>query len=236
MDEPEMYAGGTAALLAGAGHAVKFASLTNGDAGHHLMEPVPLARRRAREGYRAAEALGVLEYDIFDDVHDGELEATVAVRRRVIGLVRRWRADVVIGLHADGPGHPDNRAAGRLTADAVALCTIRNVVPEVPALERQPMCLLMTDFSAGPVHRADISVDVAEVLEAKLDAVLAHESQFFEVTPFYRGFADAVPSPQASREERREFLLKYYPTFLGATETFQLAGYGRAFERADLPF
>ena len=33
-DEPDEYVGGTAALFAQMGHAVKFVALTNGDAGH----------------------------------------------------------------------------------------------------------------------------------------------------------------------------------------------------------
>ena len=36
-DEGEIYAGGISALYAQQGHAVKFISLTNGDAGHFAM-------------------------------------------------------------------------------------------------------------------------------------------------------------------------------------------------------
>ena len=43
-DDCDLDAGGTAALWAAKGHAVKFVSLTNGDAGHQTR-----GRRRARE-------------------------------------------------------------------------------------------------------------------------------------------------------------------------------------------
>ncbi|MEV8635130.1 PIG-L deacetylase family protein [Streptosporangium sp. NPDC051023] len=254
-DEADMYAGGTAALLARAGHAVKFVSLTNGDAGHFTMEPVPLARRRAGEAVRAAEALGVLEYEILD-VHDGELEPSVAMRRKVIELIREWRADVVVALHGEGPGHPDNRAAGRLVADAVAFCTTPNVVPGRPALERQPLCLLMMDYATPGFHRHDIAVDVDPVIDRKLDACAAHASQFFEYSPQARGLTALVPAEDAV-EERRAFVLANWEEFMIAddgmrpalakrygdahaqrvrhAETFQLADYGRTVPDEELP-
>ena len=45
--------GGTAALYARAGHAVKIVSLTNGDAGHHEQGGGQLAMRRRAEGEAA---------------------------------------------------------------------------------------------------------------------------------------------------------------------------------------
>ncbi|NUP64216.1 MAG: PIG-L family deacetylase [Nonomuraea sp.] len=223
-DEPEIYAGGTAALLARAGHAVKFLTLTNGDAGHHELERGPLARRRAKEAWRAADALGVVDYEIFD-VHDGMLEATVELRLRVLAQIRAWRPDVVIALHGDGGGHPDNRAAGQLAAHAVEFAMTRNLEVGKPALERMPLCLLMTDYASAPVHRADVAVDVSPVIEAKLDACLAHASQFLEFAPWQRGFLDQAP-PAGDVAAGRAFVLEHWAEFL-KEETFQLAGYGR---------
>ncbi|GAA2041318.1 hypothetical protein GCM10009839_49660 [Catenulispora yoronensis] len=192
-DEPEMYAGGTAALLAAAGHAVKFLTLTNGDAGHHELEPGPLARRRAEEAVRAADALGVTTYEIFHDISDGRLEPDVPTRLRVLHALRTWRPDLVIALHGDdAPGHADNRGTGRLVAQAVEFATVRNLDPAAP-LPRQPVCLLMTDYASNPVHRPDVVIDVTPTLDAKLDACLAHASQFLEFAPFQRGLLGKVP-------------------------------------------
>ncbi|MEZ0076448.1 PIG-L deacetylase family protein [Planotetraspora sp. GP83] len=253
-DEADMYAGGTAAALAREGHAVKFLSLTNGDAGHFALERIPLARRRAREAVRAAEHLGVLEYQIWD-THDGELEASIDMRKRVIEVIRDWRADVVIAFHDDCAGHPDNRAAGRVVRDAVAFCSVPNVVPDKPALDRAPLCLLMTDYGTGDCHRHDVAVDVDGVMEEKLLACAAHATQFFEFAPFERGFLDQVP-PEDSWPERREFVLTHWAEFMLAgdpmrpalarfygdehaekvrhAETFKLAGYGRQATDAEI--
>ena len=59
-DDCEYRMGGTAALLVQAGHAVKFVSVTNGDAGHHKIKGSELAARRyALE--QAGEALAAVE-------------------------------------------------------------------------------------------------------------------------------------------------------------------------------
>ena len=51
-DDPDISAGGTAALYARLGHKVKMVSITNGDAGHHEMGGAPLAWRRRQEAAR----------------------------------------------------------------------------------------------------------------------------------------------------------------------------------------
>ncbi|WP_327090720.1 PIG-L family deacetylase [Nonomuraea sp. NBC_01738] len=253
-DEPEIYAGGTAALLARAGHAVKFLTLTNGDAGHHVMERGPLARRRAEEAWRAADALGVVDYGIFD-IHDGLLEPTVANRLRVLAEIRAWRPDVVIALHADGPGHPDNRAAGRLVEHAVAFCTTRNVEAGKPPLARQPVCLVMTDYASLGFHEPDLAVAVDPVIDAKLDGCLAHASQFLEYAPWQRGFLDKAPA-EGDVAGGRAFVEEYWREFLVAderarpllekqygadraagvryAETFKVAEYGRQVGEGEL--
>ncbi|MFF3066112.1 PIG-L deacetylase family protein [Oerskovia sp. NPDC057915] len=243
-DEPDEYVGGTAAKLAQAGHGVKFLSLTNGDAGHRSMPRKALARRRAVEAYAAARELGVQEYEILS-AHDGELEASVAMRRKVVARIRRWQADVVVAFHDECPGHLDNRAAGRLVREAVAVVGLANVVPDVPALATPPVCLLMPDHDALAHHRHDVVVDVSSTIEAKLRACAAHASQFLEFAPWQRGLLDQVP-PVGDWDRVREFVLEHWSPYLhtqpemraavsaaglGAVgefaESFQLAGYGR---------
>jgi len=209
-DEADMYAGGTAALFAEMGHRVKFLALTNGDAGHHEIGGGPLAARRYAEAQEAARRLGVLEYTVLDD-HDGELIPTLEVRRQVIRQIRAWRADIVIGFHPDGGGHPDNRAAGRAVADAVAFVGLQNVVPVVPALRPSPLCLFMPDYATQKQHRCDITVDVDSTIEKKLLACDAHATQFYEFAPWGRGFLDQVPQEW---EQKRAFILKYWEEFM----------------------
>jgi LmbE family N-acetylglucosaminyl deacetylase len=251
-DEAEMYAGGTVRLLADRGAAVKFMSLTNGDAGHHEMERVPLKRRRAREAYAAARHLGVLDYEILD-IHDGELVPDLALRQRVISAICRWQADVVVSFHADCPGHLDNRAAGHVVRDAVGFCGNANIVGDLPALARAPLCLKMTDYGAVPTHRHDIVIDNDPSIDAKLHACTDHATQFYEFAPYERGFLGEVPT-NGSWADQRAFILKHWPEFMYAldamrpglidsygergksvqfAESFQLADYGRPASAAE---
>src|SRR3954452_24154365 len=70
--------GGTAILFAKMGYAVKFVSVTNGDAGHQSMKGEALAKRRLAEALEAGRRFGV-QYDVLDN-HDGELLPTLEVR------------------------------------------------------------------------------------------------------------------------------------------------------------
>src|SRR4029077_5937403 len=85
-DDCELDAGGTSALWAEAGHAVKFVSVTNGDIGHHEMAGATLARRRAAEVKRCAEILGITS-EVLDN-HDGELMPTLENRKAIVRLIR----------------------------------------------------------------------------------------------------------------------------------------------------
>ena len=61
-DDADSKMGGTAALLAKMGVAVKFVALTNGDAGHYAEGGGVLGQRRREEAQRAAKKYGIDEY------------------------------------------------------------------------------------------------------------------------------------------------------------------------------
>ncbi len=204
-DDAEVKMGGTAARFAEMGHAVKFVSLTNGDAGHHLEGGGPLARRRAAEAQKAAEILGVEEYTIHDN-HDAELMPSLHIRHQIIREIRNWNADIVIGLRPNDY-HPDHRYAGILVMDSAFLVVVPNVVPDVPALEKNPVFLYMEDgFRKPNPFSPDITVAVDDTFQKKIDALDAHTSQFYEWLPKVTGIDETPPEDP---RERKEFLLKW---------------------------
>src|SRR5579872_720114 len=69
-DDCDIKFGGTAARFAKAGAAVKFVSITNGDAGHQEMGGAQLAHRRYAETQESARRLGIAEYEVMNN-HDG---------------------------------------------------------------------------------------------------------------------------------------------------------------------
>ena len=77
-DDCDEDGGGTAALFAQMGYAVKFVSVTNGDAGHQTLKGKELAKRRFAETQESGKRLGVT-YDVLDN-HDGLLMPSLEVR------------------------------------------------------------------------------------------------------------------------------------------------------------
>lgn len=242
-DDCDVKAGGTAALLAEEGHAVKFASLTNGDAGHFDMGGGPLAKRRRAESKEAARRLGIEEYEVLH-YHDGELMPTLEVRRDVIRLIREWDADVVVG-HRPNDYHPDHRYAGRVVQDAAYMVQVPNVLSKVEPTEGNPVFLYFQDRFQRPYpFQHDITVAIDDVIDQKMEALDAHESQFYEWLPWVSDALEEVPENESARidwlkerwsgsvsEPARESLANWYGSEAAKAvqyaESFQVAEYGR---------
>ena len=197
-DDCDLDGGGTAILLAKAGHAVKFVSVTNGDAGHQDQGGGALAKRRAAEAKEAGKRFGV-EYDVLDN-HDGELEPTLQVRLQVIRKIREWNADVVIAPRPNDY-HPDHRYTGILVQDAAYMVAVPNVAPDTPPLTKNPYCFYFKDgFDRPNPFRPDVAVDITAVIKQKVHALDAHVSQFYEWLPWIGGYYDKVPTQVKDRE------------------------------------
>lgn len=197
-DDCDIRASGTAALLHTAGVAVKFVSVTNGDAGHQTMHGVELAARRLAEAKESARRLGI-EYEVLDN-HDGELLPSLEVRRQIIREIRTWNADVVLAPRPNDY-HPDHRYTGVLVQDAAYMVVVPNLMPEVPALRKNPVFLYYEDnFQRPNPFRPDIAVDLDSVVDKKIDALDSHVSQFYEWLPWVDGKLGDVPADHAARK------------------------------------
>lgn len=202
-DDCELKAAGTATLWAAQGHHVKFVSVTNGDIGHATMSGGTLAQRRTAEVKEAAKVLGI-ETEVLD-IHDGELMPTLENRKEFVRLIRRWKADVVMG-HRPNDYHPDHRYVGVLMQDAAFMVTVPFFCPDVPHLAKNPVFLYLSDgFQKPNPFAPDIVVGTDAVIQKKLDAIWKLESQI-ESLWATGNFEGVVPVPQdpQGREERRK--------------------------------
>ena len=244
-DDADSKMGGTAALMAKAGHAVKFLSITSGDAGHQSEGGGALARRRRAEAQEAARRLGIDEYKVLDN-HDGELLPELHIRQQVIREIRNWNADVVLGLRPNDY-HPDHRYAGVLVQDAAYMVVVPNVTPDTPPLTKNPVFLYMSDgFQKPNPFSHDIVVGIDEVLETKVLGLDAHVSQMYEWLPWVGGNLDEVPETSEARvqwmmdrrtqwsrvsDEQRAGLVKWYGAEKGNSfkhaESFEICEYGK---------
>lgn len=240
-DDCDEDGGGTAALFAQMGYAVKFVSVTNGDAGHQQSGGQELARRRFAEAQEAGKRLGVA-YDVLDN-HDGQLMPTLEVRLQIIKKIREWNADIVIAPRPNDY-HPDHRYTGVLVQDAAYMVAVPNVAPETPALKKNPVFLYFQDrFQRPNPFRPDIAIDITNVFEKKIAALDAHESQMYEWLPWIGHYADKVPKDKSERmkwlaeirkqpitAQIRTTLEKWYGKIKAAAvinaESFEICEYG----------
>ncbi len=248
-DDCDQKGGGTAALFAQMGHAVKFVSVTNGDAGHQSQGGGALAKRRTAEAHEAGRQLGV-EYVVLDN-HDGELVPSLDVRHQIIREIRKWNADVVLAPRPNDY-HPDHRYTGVLVQDAAYMVGVPNVTPDVPPLKKNPVFLYFQDHFQRPnPFRPDIAVDISSVFDKKINALHAHTSQMYEWLPWIGGYADQVPKDTSQRKawlaktrattitpEVRAALVKWYgndrATQVQHAEAFEVCEYGSRPSESDL--
>jgi LmbE family N-acetylglucosaminyl deacetylase len=249
-DDCDLDAGGTAILWAQKGHAVKFVSLTNGDAGHQSEGGGALAKRRRAEAQEAGRRFGIAEYEVLDN-HDGELMPTLALRLEVIRRIRRWNADLVIAPRPNDY-HPDHRNTGLVLQDTAYMVVVPNVAPDTPPLRRNPVFMYSQDHFQRPnPFRPDVAVDIDPVIDRKIQAIDAHVSQFYEWLPWVDGTLDTVPKEPAARlawlQQWRSFrplnddvkaaLRQWYgpkAETVKNAEAFEVCEYGRRPSEADL--
>jgi LmbE family N-acetylglucosaminyl deacetylase len=242
-DDADVKAGGTAALWAEMGHHVKFVSMTNGDAGHQSEGGGALAKRRRAEAAEAGRRLSIDEYITIDN-HDAELLPSLEVRHQIIRMIREWDADLVI-THRTNDYHPDHRYTGQAVQDAAYLVIVPNVCPDTPPTKKNPVFMYMYDHFQYPYpFKPDMAVGIDNVLDKKVAAIDAHESQMYEWIPWTQHAVDAVPETKKERlewikkrwtnrqisEETRETLIKWYGKKTGSkvknVEVFQVCEYG----------
>lgn len=236
-DDCDINAGGVAVLFSRMGHKVKFVSLTNGNKGHHTMQPDQLAARRKKEMQEAARILGIEYVNLDND--DGELMPTIENRKAVIKLICDWKADIVIS-HRPNDYHPDHRNASIIVQDAAYMVSVPLMYPGGEPLLQAPVFLYMPDrFKKPNPFSPDIVVDITSVAEKKAAAICAHESQVFEWLPWNGGWADQLPSDDVERHQyvgnrylRRSDIRTYFEPALKWYSSDQLRNirYVEAFE------
>ena len=176
-DDVEFGCGGTLAKWAAAGCEVSVLICTDGSKGSWdpSTDRAELVLTRQQEQRAAAEALGATGSCVFLDWVDGELEAGLRQRWEVAYWIRKLRPDVVLG-HDPWKRwrlHPDHRAAGFLAVEGVVAARDPHYVPEQELPHHRPDALWLFE-SEAPDHVEDVAGHV----DAKVEALLAHRSQW----------------------------------------------------------
>lgn len=180
-DDIEFECGGTLAKWGEAGAAIHLLVCTDGSKGTWDVEAdtdALVARRRA-EQTEAAQRIAPGARVHFLDAVDGELDNTVARRGEIARVIRQTAPDVVLGHDPwrRWRMHPDHRNAGWLTVDGVVAARDPHYHREHMAdglAHHRPTALLLFECEE-PDHIEQLE---ARHLDAKVVALMAHESQF----------------------------------------------------------
>jgi LmbE family N-acetylglucosaminyl deacetylase len=237
-DDCEIGFGGAALKFAAAGHAVKFVSMTDGSAGHFRHSREATAAIRRQEAAEAARRLGIAAAEVLSN-RDGELTAHLEARHEVIRRIRAWQADLVL-THRPWDYHPDHRCTSQIVQDSAYLVMVPQVCPDIPALSANPVFLYLEDaFRLPAPFLPDVAVEID--WNAKVDALDAHASQFYEWLPWIEGTLDSVPNDPSVRREwlarawkpatspctSAVFARRYGYSATQPVEAFQICEYGR---------
>ena len=176
-DDVEFGCGGTLAKWAAGGCVVHHLVLTDGSKGTWDVraDTAALVARRRDEQREAARRLGARGEVVFMNGVDGELAESPAFVGEIARVIRRLRPNVVLG-HDPWKRyrlHPDHRHAGFLTCDAIVAARDPHFFPEHGIVHHRPDSLLLWEADE-PDHAEDVSTSI----DAKIAALLAHESQF----------------------------------------------------------
>jgi LmbE family N-acetylglucosaminyl deacetylase len=179
-DDPEVSCGATLAHWAAKGAEVRLVVVNAGDKGSPdpATDPADLTERRAGEVRAAAEVLRLAGVDMLG-LPDGEVTNDLALRGRLVGLLRQHRPEIVVCPDPTAVffgdsyvNHRDHREVGWAVVDAVAPAAASPLYfPEAGSPHQVQALLLSGTF------QADAWVDVSDAVEAKVAAVACHESR-----------------------------------------------------------
>ena len=185
-DDIDFGASGSVAKWAQEGAEVHYLVITDGSKGSADMSMTTenLILTRQQEQRAAAESLGAKEVH-FLAYEDGMLEVTMQLKKDIVRVIRQVRPDTVVVIdptlvYSSSLGiinHPDHRAAGQATMDAVfPLARDHLSFPDLYVDEKlephKVAHLLLINF-----ENQNFYVDISATFETKVSALLQHTSQ-----------------------------------------------------------
>ncbi len=207
-DDQEFTVAGTLARWAKAGCEIVSVVITSGDSGsndprYDASYKSRLARLREAEQRDANRLLGVQE-TVFLGYPDGELEPTLALRKDLTRIIRKYKPEVAVTGNPDGwfygddyVNHPDHRAAAQAACAAVfPSAGTRLIFTEL--LSEGYLPHNVKKLYVHGVDKPDTWVDIADSLDIKIQALKKHASQMgtLDVDKLLREWAKEEASGQ----------------------------------------
>ena len=188
-DDIEFGAAGTVARWVDGGAEIRYLLVTRGDKGSDdpSVDPLTLGERRVGEQRAAAAELGVTGVDFLDEP-DGQVEPSLRLRERITYAIRRFQPEIVMGhdptvlfVNNEWVNHPDHRAVGMVTVDAV-FPTARDPLNFREHIDSGLQPWKVAEMFLWSRNEANQLVDIGGTLDRKIAALRCHESQFTSFT------------------------------------------------------
>ena len=188
-DDIEFGASGTVARWIGEGASAHYLVVTRGDKGSDdpAADMRQLAELREREQRAAAAEIGVAGVE-FGDEPDGQVEPSLRLRERITRAIRELRPEIVMThdptvlfVNNEWVNHPDHRAVGQVTVDAV-FPTARDPLNFRQHLDEGLGPWKVAELYLWSTNEANQIVDISGTLERKIAALEHHRSQFRDFT------------------------------------------------------
>ncbi len=206
-DDVDFGCSGTVALWTQQGKTVDYCLVTSGEKGFEKNLPLEERIRIREEEQRAAARLVGVQEVIFLREPDGEVVNTLALRGRIVEVIRRTRPEAIICTDpADRRFdnfyryHPDHRAVAEAVYDALyPACGNRFFYPHLLDQGLLPHCVKEVLF--GPLTaEPNFYVDISETIDLKIKALECHRSQLADrdgIRNFIRDWAREVGAPKS---------------------------------------
>jgi LmbE family N-acetylglucosaminyl deacetylase len=203
-DDPDFFCGGSVARWVAEGNEVIYCLLTRGDKGSDAtIDGADLAKIREEEQKAAARVLGVNRV-IFLNHPDGYLTVDLALRKEIVRVIRQVRPDIVVTCDPTNYfpsdryiNHPDHRAAGQATLDAVfPAAGSAMYFPELIQEEALEPHKVRQVYVAGAIH-PNIVIDVTDTLDQKVAALREHKSQINDMDGLDDRMRNRMIDPQS---------------------------------------
>jgi LmbE family N-acetylglucosaminyl deacetylase len=192
-DDQEFTVAGTLAKWARLGCEVISVIITSGDSGSNDLQhgreyKSTLAALREEEQRAANAVLGIRE-TVFLRYPDGELEATVALRRELTRIIRQYKPEAVVtgNLEAAFYGneyinHPDHRAAAEAATYAVfPSAGTRLIFTDLLEAGYEPHNVKRLYIHGA--EKSDTWIDISQDIQTKVEALRKHASQLGDWDP-----------------------------------------------------
>jgi len=186
-DDQEFGVAGTLAKWSKAGCEIVSVVITSGDSGSN--DPSKngkykseLAALREDEQRAANAVLGIKEA-VFLHYPDGELEATIPLRKELTRLIRKYKPEVVVTGNMEGAfygddyiNHPDHRAAAEAATYAVfPSAGTRLLFADLLEAGYEPHNVKRLYIHGA--EKPDTWIDISAEIETKIQALRKHTSQ-----------------------------------------------------------